>query len=83
MSSEDFVIIKDSDSVPVSNSSGSGKHKHPDHDKEQELLDETMKLIAGYEEGLSARDFKGMADCTCGLGEDEHEHMQKVASKKE
>ena len=55
-------------------------HNHPDHHKEQALLDETMKLIAGYEEGLTARDFKGMADCTCGLEEAEHKH--KTISKK-
>ena len=79
MSSKEIVIIKDSDSIPKSSST---KHLHPDSVREQELLDETMKLIAGYEEGLSARDIKGMGDCTCGLGEDEHAHMQKVASKK-
>ncbi len=40
-----------------------------DKQKEDALLDETMALIAGYEEGLIARDVKGMADCTCGLEE--------------
>ena len=39
----------------------------PDSDKAKEdaLLDEAMSIIAGYEEGLSARDFKSMSDCNC------------------
>ncbi|MEK6919266.1 MAG: hypothetical protein AABW73_04495 [Nanoarchaeota archaeon] len=67
------IIVKS-----VSNSSSDHSDDHPDRLKEQELLDETMKLIAGYEEGLTARDFKGMADCTCGLEEGEHSKNHKT-----
>ena len=49
----------------VSKKINTNKKVHSDKAKEDALLDETMKLIAGYEEGLSARDFKSMSDCNC------------------
>lgn len=51
--------------------------KHSDSQKEDSLLDETMALIAGYEEGLAPRDFSAMADCTCG----QEEHDKKKNKK--
>ncbi len=48
-----------------------------DKAKEDALLEETMSLIAGYEEGLSARDFKSMSDCNC----QSHDDHKKVISK--
>ncbi len=49
--------------------------------KEDALLDETMKLIAGYEEGLTARDFKSMSDCNC-QSHDDHKHKSVSKIKK-
>jgi hypothetical protein len=65
MTSNDNLIKSDMPSVNES-------VKTADDDLSGDLMDETLKLITDYEEGLTARDFKSMADCTCGSESSDH-----------
>ena len=40
--------------------------------KEDALLDEAMKILAGYEEGCSPKDLRGFSDCGCCVDDEKH-----------